>query len=86
MAKTAEDPALSGPLTLRDTSAAEAQNFLDQVDTRLKEAVLHEQSSSSEPGTPTPSAIISDPPEQEPPLRIKRSMNFGSQLGGSKGF
>lgn len=86
MAITAEDPALSEPLTLGDTSAAEAQSFLNQVDTRLKEAVRHELSSSSERGTPNPLAIISDPPEQEPPLRIKRSMNFGSQLGGSKGF
>ena len=86
MANTAEDPALSEPLALGNTSVLEAQSFLHQVNTRLKEAVQHEQSSSSEQGTPNPLAIISDPPEQEPPLRIKRSMNFGSQLGGSKGF
>ena len=79
LAETLEDPAMSGPLGLGDENTSEDKNFLDQVDLKLKEAARQVQNGSTEE-----SDILSDPPENEPRLRIKRSMNFGSQLGGSK--
>ncbi|KAG7009543.1 hypothetical protein G7Y79_00002g006580 [Physcia stellaris] len=83
----AEDRAMSEPLGLGDGNTSEAQDFLNQVDSKLNEAVRQEQTGPKPQGvgsTPASDAL-SDPPEHEPPLRIKRSMNFGSQLGGSKG-
>ena len=81
LAETLEDPALSEPLGLGDDNTSEDKMFLDQVDLKLKEAARHVQNGSTEE-----SDILDDPPESEPRLRIKRSMNFGSQLGGSKVF
>ena len=81
LAETLEDPALSGPLGLGDDNTSEDKNFLDQVDSKLKEAARQVQNGSTEEPD-----ILSDPPENEPRLRIKRSMNFGSQLGGSTVF
>lgn len=81
LAETLEDPAMSGPLGLGDNNTSEDKDFLDQVDSKLKEAARHVQNGSSEERD-----ILSEPPENEPRLRIKRSMNFGSQLGGSKVF
>ena len=81
LAETLEDPAMSGPLGLGDDNTSEDKNFLDQVDLKLKEAARQVQNGSTEE-----SDILSDPPEHEPRLKIKRSMNFGSQLGGSKIF
>ena len=79
LAENLEDPAMSGPLGLGDDNTSEDKNFLDQVDLKLKEAARHVRNGSTEE-----SDILSDPPEKEPRLRIKRSMNFGSQLGGSR--
>ena len=79
LAETLEDPALSGPLGLGDDNTSEDKSFLDQVDLKLKEAAKHVQKDSTEE-----SDILVDPPESEPRLRIKRSINFGSQLGGLK--
>ena len=82
-----EDPELQIPLALNN-DAAENKSFLDELDSKLEVA----KSESLEP------TIVHDlekdeaaenQPEQEPRLRIKRSMNFGSQLGSSargKGF
>ena len=81
LAETLEDPAMSGPLGLGDNNTSEDKDFLDQVDSKLKEAARQVQNGSTEEAD-----ILSDPPENEPRLRIKRSMNFGSQLGGSKVF
>lgn len=77
-----DDLALSEPLGLGGRGALEAQNFLDQVDSKLKEAVQAESKSQDEGFSQEPDTL-SDLTEHEPPLRIKRSMNFGSQLGGS---
>lgn len=84
----AEDPAMSEPLALGDSGTSEAQAFLDQVDSKLKEAVRQEQTDSKPQGEgeTQETDALRDSPEHEAPLRIKRSMNFGSQLGGSKGF
>lgn len=86
IADTAEDPAMSAPLGLGDSNTSEDKSFLDQVDSRLEEAVSEQNGSSSvDKGTSREPDVLTDPPE-DPPLRIKRSMNFGSQLGGSRGF
>ena len=81
LAETLEDPALSEPLGLGDDNTSEDKKFLDQVDLKLEEAARHVQNGITEEPD-----ILSDQPESEPRLRIKRSMNFGSQLGGSKVF
>ena len=88
MADAAEDPAIAEPLTLSENNSPEDESFLDRVGSRLEEAVRHKQRVSNAPvqETSDQSDIISDPPESEPKLKFKRSMNFGSQLGGSKGF
>ncbi|KAL8792482.1 MAG: hypothetical protein Q9195_004938 [Heterodermia aff. obscurata] len=80
LAETLEDPAMSGPLGLGDDNTSEDKSFLNQVNMKLKEAAGQVQNNTEEPD------ILVDPPESEPRLRIKRSMNFGSQLGGSKVF
>ena len=83
VAAAAEDPAMAEPLTLGDKNTSEDQSFLGQVDSKLEEAVRHD---APVQGTSDQTDIISDPPENDPKLKFKRSMNFGSQLGGSKGF
>ena len=81
-----EDPELKGPLTL-DNSDGENNQFLDELDSKMQQVVNDSKASGSpsvglDAGT-SPIQVDEDfeQPEQEPKLRIKRSMNFGSAFG-----
>lgn len=83
------DTELQEPLGLKDSAVANNE-FLDMVDSRLLQVA---QSKTLEPSESDKENIDEgksfDQPEPEPKLRIKRSMNFGSQFGASscgKGF
>lgn len=85
---TNEDPQLNEPLGLGDRNTSETQSFLAAVDSRLTEVVNSEdeQANNNAEGNPNGnvSALkqsISESLGTEPKLRIKRSMNFGSQFG-----
>ncbi len=82
-----EDPEMKKPLALQNDEA-EDNGFLHELDSKLEVAksenleptVVHEIEKAD--------AVIYQP-EPEPKLRMKRSMNFGSQFGASacgKGF
>ena len=82
-----DDPELQKPLMLHNDEA-ENSSFLKILDLKLEAAktgnleptVVHDLEKKDAAG---------DQPEPEPKLRIKRSMNFGSQFGSSacgKGF
>ena len=83
------DSELQEPLGLKDDAAGD-DAFLNGVDSRLRQVA---QSETLEPTEPDKEGINEDKgfdqPEPEPRLRIKKSMNFGSQFGASscgKGF
>ncbi|KAL8828441.1 MAG: hypothetical protein Q9191_002580 [Dirinaria sp. TL-2023a] len=81
-----EDPALSEPLNLSNSSSEKTQEFLKTLDSRLQEAAKasnDELTSSSDPNTAknASSKETSESSEPEPKLRIKRSMNFGAEFG-----
>lgn len=83
------DIELREPLGLKDNAVAD-EEFLDIVDSKLLQAT---QSKALEPSKSDRETIHKDKsfdqPEPEPKLRIKKSMNFGSQFGASscgKGF
>lgn len=81
-----EDLELKEPLTLHN-DVAEDNGFLHELDSKLEVAKLENLEPTVAHSETADSAV--DQPEQEPKLRIKRSMNFGSQLGSSacgKGF
>lgn len=80
-----EDPELKGPLGL-DNSQAEDNKFLNELDSKLLQA--SRSAAFSPPSVGLDSEDHRDnggkdfeEPEQEPKLRIKRSMNFGSAFG-----
>ncbi|KAL9002796.1 MAG: hypothetical protein Q9188_004299 [Gyalolechia gomerana] len=82
-----QDLELRGQLSLKN-DASEDNRFLNELDTKLARAA----ESSTPPATitkPNESSVhedeMFDQPEPEPKLRIKRSLNFGSQLGGNFG-
>ena len=84
-----EDPPLRGPLML-DSSAKSlsANDFLDQVDAKLKEAASHHRadSSVSENGNTAADNGSSERKNKKddeafPNLRIRKSTNFGSAWG-----
>ncbi|KAL6718662.1 hypothetical protein ACLMJK_002896 [Lecanora helva] len=81
------DPALSGPLGLTNDEVGDKQ-FLTELDSKLLRAASSEaQGSPAVAGAddlaeaPKSEERGIEQPEQEPKLRIKRSMNFGSALG-----
>ena len=80
------DTELQEPLGLMDNCAANDE-FLNMVDSKLLRVA---QSKTSDPSESDKENMESfEQPEPEPPLRIKKSMNFGSQFGASscgKGF
>ena len=86
------DPELKGPLGLTNERTADNQ-FLSELNTKLLQAAETETQSppfqsiggsNEEKEEDRPAEIGHDSePEQEPKLRIKRSMNFGSQFGAS---
>lgn len=83
------DTELQEPLGLKDNCAANDE-FLDMVDSKLLQVA---QSKTSDPSESDKENIEEgksfEQPEPEPQLRIKKSMNFGSQFGASscgKGF
>ena len=90
-----EDAELKPPLTLRN-NGVEDNSFLSELDSKLLHVAKSETlSSASNEGNagdtnrPNESSMADqlnsfDQPEPEPKLRIKRSMNFGSQFGESK--
>lgn len=85
---TNEDPQLNEPLGLGDRNTSETQSFLAAVDSRLTEVVNSEdeQANNNAEGSPNgngsaPKQSTSGSLDTEPKLRIKRSMNFGSQFG-----
>lgn len=86
------DIALKEPLGLKNSNR-EDRNFLQELDSKLLQAASAKPQKSrtankenlAEEVLPPPF----DQPEPEPKLRIKRSMNFGSQFGAApcgKGF
>jgi hypothetical protein len=85
---TNEDPQLNEPLGLGDRNPSETQSFLAAVDSRLTEVVNSEdeqagkfaEGSRNDNGS-APQQSASETSYAEPKLRIKRSMNFGSQFG-----
>ena len=82
-----EDPALNEPLGLGNRDESATQSFLQAVDLKLEEAAQKEDNQSRDIALADNSkgdSSISDQPVKdagEPKLRIKRSMNFGTQLG-----
>lgn len=83
------DTELQEPLGLKENEVAN-NKFLDMVDSKLLQVA---QSKTLEPSESDKENIDEgksfDQPEPEPKLRIKKSMNFGSQFGASscgKGF
>lgn len=83
------DTELQEPLGLKDNAAANDE-FLQMVDSRLLQVA---QSKVLDPSKSDKENVDEgksfDQPEPEPKLRIKKSMNFGSQFGASscgKGF
>ncbi|MCJ1470827.1 hypothetical protein MMC07_009474 [Pseudocyphellaria aurata] len=83
------DTELKEPLGIKDNDVANDE-FLNMVDSRLRQVA---QSTTLGPSESDKENIDEgksfDQPEPEPKLRIKRSMNFGSQFGASscgKGF
>ena len=82
-----EDPELKRPLTLHN-SEGEDNSFLSVLDSKL-EAAKTEDAEPTVVHDLAKDDAAEDQAEPEPKLRIKRSMNFGSQLGSStcgKGF
>lgn len=83
------DMELQEPLGLKDNAAGD-DAFLNRVDSRLRQVAQSETlapSGSDKEGINEDKGF--DQPEPEPRLRIKKSMNFGSQFGASscgKGF
>ncbi|MCJ1403504.1 hypothetical protein MMC11_006727 [Xylographa trunciseda] len=84
-----EDPELKGPLTLQNDKS-EDTSFLGELDHKLLQvarSTTFSPSESSESEGPDKENKSQgddksfDQPESEPKLRIKRSMNFGSQFG-----
>jgi hypothetical protein len=80
-----EDPALQGPLMLDSSAKSEAANvFLEKVDAKLSEEVVHrsrhDSSDSQEKHSAEAPARGGD--DDMPVLKIKNSMNFGSAWGG----
>ena len=83
-----EDPELKGPLGL-DNSQAEDKKFLNELDSKLLQASRSAAFSPPNPGSDKSDHRDNDEkdfeePEQEPKLRIKRSMNFGSAFGAKR--
>ena len=82
VADVSEDPAMKKPFALHNDEA-EDSSFLSALNSKLEVAksenleptVVHDLEDNDD------TAAIQ--PEPEPKLRIKRSMNFGSQLGSS---
>jgi len=81
-----ENLELKEPLTLHN-DVAEDNSFLHELNSKLEVAKLENLEPTVVHLEKAVTAV--DQPEQEPKLRIKRSMNFGSQFGSSacgKGF
>ena len=76
-----EDPNLKKPLTLHNDQS-EDDSFLSALDTKL-EAAKTENAEPTVVHDMERDDAVEDQAEAEPKLRIKRSMNFGSQLGSS---
>lgn len=84
-----QDPELQGQLSLKN-DASEDTDFLSELDSKLAQAAKSSPSTKSRTNTkrrgpPMEDEDVFDQPEPEPKLRIKRSLNFGSQLGGNFG-
>lgn len=83
------DSELKEPLGLKDNAVANDE-FLNMVDSRLLQVAQSKTVERSESDKENMDEGKSfDQPEPEPKLRIKKSMNFGSQFGASncgKGF
>jgi hypothetical protein len=81
-----ENLELKEPLTLHN-DVAEDNSFLHELNSKLEVAKLENSEPTVVHLEKADTAV--DQPEPEPKLRIKRSMNFGSQFGSSacgKGF
>lgn len=81
-----EDPALSEPLHLSNSSSAKTQEFLETLDSRLQEAAKASNDDLTSPSDPNAAQNHGnnekpESSEPEPKLRIKRSMNFGAEFG-----
>ena len=79
-----EDSELKAPLGLNSYKGDDEQ-FLNELDSKLLQAARSEEFSPSGVGSDKESFLDNDgefeQPEDEPKLRIKRSMNFGSAFG-----
>ena len=81
------DPELKGPLGLTNNRGND-ENFLNQLDSKLQRAARSDAAEASavagasDSNKPAAAAEENfEQPEQEPRLRIKRSMNFGTAFG-----
>ena len=85
------DPELKGPLGLTNERDGDTQ-FLSELNTKLLQAAEtdvggpsspREERSSDQQDEDIAESSGFEQPEHEPKLKIKRSMNFGTQLGAS---
>lgn len=81
------DPELSGPLGLKNIKG-EDDKFLNELDSKLQRAASSDTlepsavaGASDSDGSTGIDEKAFEQPEEEPKLRIKRSMNFGSAFG-----
>ncbi|KAL6245169.1 hypothetical protein RBB50_007944 [Rhinocladiella similis] len=87
-----DDPSLQGPLMLDSGAKSEAANvFLEKVDAMLSEeaavrsryeTALAEDTDGKKPTAEPSEKPTTQDPDDEPRLKIKNSMNFGSVWGG----
>lgn len=83
------DVELKGPLTLTNKNL-EDQDFLNKLDSKLQATKENPPDSNNtnkqikEPSSPSPGVPQPDS-EPDPPLRIKKSMNFGAPFGSLQG-
>ncbi|KAL8920401.1 MAG: hypothetical protein Q9208_006282 [Pyrenodesmia sp. 3 TL-2023] len=76
-----QDPELQGPLGLTNERSSD-NRFLSELDSKLTQAASSSNPPAAAGAQQMEGSIETDP---EPKLKIKKSMNFGSQLGGSFG-
>lgn len=84
-----DDPELQQPLTLKNEDFGNDE-FMSQLQSKLQEAATNSTppAAASAPGGldgqfASAEEMGFEQPEDGPPLRFKRSLNFGSQLGGA---
>lgn len=80
-----EDPVLKGPLSLKNSSE-EDKGFLRELDSKLLQAAVSavRNAPEADPIDDKENESSKKDADGEPRLRIKKSMNFGTQLGSGR--